>query len=169
MFAQVSTTFQQLMPASTSDPIDLDILALLQDDGRRSVADIARRVALSATAVKRRIERLEAAGVITGYSAHVDYGRLGWTVAAFVELRFGGKTGPEEMDRDTSRVPEVTAVYTTAGDQDVIALVRARDVDHLRRVIHRLRTARSIISTRTHVILASHVKEAWRPVGDGGT
>ena len=151
------------MPAASSDRTDLDILALLQDDGRRTVADIAKRVALSPTAVKRRIERLERDGVITGYAARVDYGKLGWMVSAFVELRYAGKTSPDQMDRETSGVPEVTAVYTTAGDQDVIALVRARDVDHLRDVIHRLRASRSIVSTRTHVILDSHVKESWRP------
>jgi Lrp/AsnC family transcriptional regulator, leucine-responsive regulatory protein len=151
------------MATSDIDRTDLEILALLQDDGRRSVADIAQRVALSPTAVKRRIERLEAGGVITGYSARVDYGKLGWTLSAFVELRFAGKTSPEVMDHEASRIAEVTAVYTTAGDQDVIALLRARDVEHLRDIINRLRASRSIVSTRTHVILDSHVKESWRP------
>jgi Lrp/AsnC family leucine-responsive transcriptional regulator len=151
------------MATPDTDRTDLDILALLQDDGRRSVADIAQRVALSPTAVKRRIERLEASGIITGYAARVDYAKLGWTVSAFVELRYAGKTSPDQMHREASRVEEVTAIYTTAGDQDVIALVRVKDVDHLRDVIDRLRTSRSIIGTRTHVILDSHVKDGWRP------
>jgi Lrp/AsnC family leucine-responsive transcriptional regulator len=145
------------MATPDTDRTDLDILALLQDDGRRSVADIAQRVALSPTAVKRRIERLEASGIITGYA------KLGWTVSAFVELRYAGKTSPDQMHREAARVEEVTAIYTTAGDQDVIALVRVKDVDHLRDVIDRLRTSRSIIGTRTHVILDSHVKDGWRP------
>jgi Lrp/AsnC family transcriptional regulator, leucine-responsive regulatory protein len=154
--------------AIDADQTDLEILALLQDDGRRSVADIAGRVTLSATAVKRRIDKLEAQGVISGYSARVNYAKLGWSVAAFVMLRFGGKTSPEQMDQEASRIPEVSAVYTTTGDQDVIALVRTKDIDHLRDVIHRLRVSRSTMSTRTHVILASHVKEDWRPALDAG-
>ena len=154
------------MPTPRTDRTDLEILAQLQDDGRRSVANIASRVTLSATAVKRRIDRLEADGVITGYAASVDYGKLGWSVSAFVELRYTGKTSPDQMDREASRIAEVTAVYTTAGDQDVIALVRARDVDHLRDIIHRLRASRSIVSTRTHVILDSKVQEGWRPPQD---
>lgn len=145
------------------DHTDMEILALLQDDGRRSLADISTCVSLSPTAVKRRIERLEGAGVITGYAALVDYGKLGWNLAAFVQIRFGGKTSPEEMHRETARAPEVTAVYTTAGDQDVIAHVRATDVAHLRTIIHKLRASRSIVGTRTHVILDAHVKDGWRP------
>ena len=147
----------------TPDPTDLRILGLLQEDGRRSVSDIATHVSLSPTAVKRRIDRLIAAGVITGYSARIDFAQLGWTLSAFVELRFEGTTTPQEMDRAVSGIPEVTAVYTMAGDFDVIALVRARDVHHLREVIHRLRAFGGIVGTRTHVILQDHVKDDWQP------
>jgi Lrp/AsnC family leucine-responsive transcriptional regulator len=151
------------MPIASADPTDLQILSLLQQDGRRSVADMAGRVALSPTAVKRRIERLEAAGVITGFSARVDYAQLGWHVAALVELRFEGTTTPAEMDATVSGIAEVSAVYTTAGEFDVIAFVRARSLDHLKEVIHRLRASGGIVGTRTHVILDAHVKDDWRP------
>ncbi len=151
--------------ANGVDDIDHAILALLRQDGRRSVADIAGRVSLSPTAVARRLERLERAGVITGYGVHVDHARMGWTISAFVELRFAGKTTPEPMHRAASRLAEVSAVYTTAGDQDVIALVHATSVDHLRDVIGKLRSAASITSTRTHVILDAHVETDWHPPG----
>jgi len=147
----------------TPDVLDLRILALLQEDGRRAVSDIAKRVALSPTAVKRRIERLEAAGVITGYSARVDYGKLGWNVAAFAELRYTGRTTPADMRRLAARHPEVSAVYTTAGIQDVIALVHATDLGHLTNVIHRLRATDQVVGTRTHVILDAHVEDDWHP------
>jgi len=146
-----------------SDPIDLQILALLQEDGRRPVTDIAQRVALSATAVKRRIERLEAAGVIAGYAARVDYAKLGWGLDAIAELRFVGTTKPDEMRRLLTAIPEVTAVYTTAGNQDVIALVRTRSVDHLRDVIHRLRATGAVVFTRTSVVLEAFTRDDWHP------
>jgi DNA-binding Lrp family transcriptional regulator len=145
------------------DAIDETIMALLREDGRRSVADIAARVALSPTAVKRRLERLERTGVITGYGVQVDHARMGWTVSAFVALRFAGKTTPEEMHRAASRLAEVSATYTTAGDEDLIALVHATSLDHLRDVIAKLRSASSIISTRTHVVLDANVKSDWHP------
>jgi Lrp/AsnC family leucine-responsive transcriptional regulator len=145
------------------NPVDLQILALLQEDGRRSVADIARQVSLSATAVQRRITRLEEAGVITGYSARVDYAQLGWDLEAYTELRFTGTTAPEDKDRLAAALPEITAIYTIAGDQDVIALIRARNVAHLRDVIRRLRATPHIVGTHTHLILDAHVKDGWHP------
>jgi Lrp/AsnC family leucine-responsive transcriptional regulator len=83
---------------------------------------------------------------------------------AFTELRFTGETRPDEMDQVAAQLPEIEAIYTTAGNHDVLARVRATDVEHLRHVIDRLRTTRRVVSTRTHVVLASHVKSAWRPV-----
>jgi Lrp/AsnC family transcriptional regulator, leucine-responsive regulatory protein len=148
------------------DATDRDILELLQEDARRTVADIAGHVSLSATAVRRRIDRLEQAGVILGYSARIDYAKLGWALEAFTELRFTGETRPDEMDTVASRLPEVEAIYTTAGDHDVLARVRATDVEHLRQVIDRLRASKRVLSSRTHVVLASHVKAPWRPRRD---
>ena len=70
---------------------------------------------------------------------------------------------PEEMHRAASSLAEVSATYTTAGDEDVIALVHATSLDHLRDVIAKLRSASSITSTRTHVVLDAHVKSDWHP------
>jgi len=149
--------------APTLDPVDLQLLALLQEDGRRTIADVAKQVALSATAVKRRIARLEAEGVIKGYSARVDYAKLGWNVAAFAELRYTGRTSPGDMRRLAAAHPEISAVYTTAGIQDAMAYVHATDLEHLSDVIHRLRDTDQIVGTRTHVILDAEVNEAWHP------
>jgi len=59
------------------DGTDLEIIALLERDGRLTLAEIGKKVSLSPPAVKRRLDRLEAEGVITGYSAQVDYAKLG--------------------------------------------------------------------------------------------
>src|SRR4051794_41905711 len=72
------------------DAIDRQIVALLRQDARRSFQSIGMRVALSAPAVKRRVDRLEADGGIRGYSAQVDPGRFGWGTHAFVALYCGG-------------------------------------------------------------------------------
>jgi len=154
---------------SAPDALDLHILALLQEDGRRAVSDVAKRVALSPTAVKRRIERLEAAGVIAGYCARVDYGKLGWNIAAFAELRYTGRTTPADMRRLAAQHPEVSAVYTTAGIQDAIARVHATGLRHLSDVIHRLRATDQIVGTRTHVILDAYVEGDWHPPLDART
>jgi DNA-binding Lrp family transcriptional regulator len=68
------------------DDVDRQIVALMRQDARRSFQNIGLRVSLSAPAVKRRVDRLEAAGVIRGYSARVDPGRFGWRTHAIVAL-----------------------------------------------------------------------------------
>ena len=120
-------------------------------------------VALSSTAVTPRVDRLEDAGVILGYSARVDYAKLDCGLEAFTELTFTGQTTPDDVGPLAARLPEVEAMYTTAGNHNVLALVRTTDVHHLREVADRLRASGKILSTRTHIVLASHVKVDWHP------
>src|SRR5688572_24060465 len=79
------------------DDVDRQIVALLREDARRSYQSIGARVSLSAPAVKRRVDRLESAGVIRGYSAQVDAGRFGWETHAFVALYCEGRMAAAEV------------------------------------------------------------------------
>ena len=75
------------MAGTTIDDTDRAILALLRENARRTVADIATRVNLSPAPVKRRIERLERLGVIVGYTVVTDETKLEGAVEAFTELQ----------------------------------------------------------------------------------
>ncbi|MEV4726930.1 Lrp/AsnC family transcriptional regulator, partial [Micromonospora humida] len=79
------------------DAVDQRIIALLVADARTSYADIGARVSLSAPAVKRRVDRLRATGVIRGFTAVVDPAAVGWTTEAFVELFCAGRTTPTQL------------------------------------------------------------------------
>jgi len=94
------------------DEIDARIVTVLIRDARASYAVIGNEVGLSASAVKRRVDRLRASGAITGFSARVDPAALGWTTEAYVELFCGGKTTPEEIGAAVRRHPEVTDACT---------------------------------------------------------
>jgi len=141
-----------------TDAIDDTLLDLLRDDGRASLADLGRRVGLSAPAVKRRMDRLEAEGVITGYTALVDDARLGRALEAFTELRFAGDTKVTDIASVARGMPEVQAVFTTAGDPDALVHVRVRDVGHLTAVIDRLRRSGRVTGTKTLMVLGT-----WTP------
>jgi DNA-binding Lrp family transcriptional regulator len=145
-------------PTSQLDGTDLEILELLQEDGRRTVADIAGRVSLSAPAVKRRVDRLEETGVITGYTALVDHAKLGRPLEAFTELRFSGTTRVDEISTIAADLPEVRAVFTMAGDPDALVWMRVRDVDDLKRVVDRLRRNRKVTGTKTLMVLGTWTK-----------
>jgi DNA-binding Lrp family transcriptional regulator len=137
------------------DEIDHRLLALLQEDGRRTYSDMAGIVGLSVAAVKRRVDRLQEIGVIIGFTAQVDHAKLGWGVEAFTELRYAGTTGVADIVATATTVPEVQAVYTIAGDPDALVQVRVRDVPHLQKVIDQLRTAGPIAGTKTLLVLGA--------------
>jgi Lrp/AsnC family leucine-responsive transcriptional regulator len=137
------------------DGIDSEIVDLLVEDGRRTVSDIGKAVGLSAPAVKRRIDRLEADGVILGYTALLDHSKLGRPIEAFTELRFGGKTKVADIAGVASGLPEVQAVHTIAGDPDALVHLRVRDVADLTRVIDLLRRTGKVTGTKTLIVLAS--------------
>jgi Lrp/AsnC family transcriptional regulator, leucine-responsive regulatory protein len=137
------------------DGLDGAIVDLLRENARRTFADIGGRVGLSAPAVKRRVDRLERDGVITGYGARVDHAKLGQPLAAFVELRFAGNTKVDEIAKVGHGLPEVEAIYTTAGDPDALGFVRVRDVGDLKRVIDLLRQRGRVVGTKTLVVLGA--------------
>jgi Lrp/AsnC family transcriptional regulator, leucine-responsive regulatory protein len=140
------------------DTTDKRIIALLQQNARQTFGDIGRKVGLSAPAVKRRIDRLEASGVIRGYTALVDHAHLGESVEAFAELRFAGSTRVDDIEEIALDVPEVQAIFTLAGDPDALAWIRVSDVQELKRVIDRMRASGKVTGTKKLMVLSSSVR-----------
>lgn len=137
------------------DQIDQQIVALLRENARRSFQDIGFGVGLSAPAVKRRVDRLEAEGVIRGYSAVIDHAALGWTTHAVVALVCEGRMSAAEILAAAGRQPEVAAAHTVAGEASAILHVHARDTQHLEEALERLRDAPGVIRTQTQVVLST--------------
>ena len=137
------------------DEIDHRIVALLRENARRSFQDIGGRVALSAPAVKRRVDRLERDGVIRGYSANVDPSAIGWNTHAFVELFCEGRMSGDEVREAVSEYPEVEAAYTIAGAPSAILHLRAADTQHLEQALERVRDTPGVIRTQTQVVLST--------------
>lgn len=140
------------------DGTDLEIVDLLVRDGRRTLADIGKVVSLSAPAVKRRLDRLEQSGVITGYTAQIDHAKLGRPIEAFTELRFAGTTRVSDIQGIAAGMPEVDAVHTIAGDPDALVHLRVRDVADLTRVIDLLRRTGKITGTKTLIVLGTETQ-----------
>ena len=135
------------------DAIDHQLIELLRRDARQRLSDLGTAVNLSASAVKRRIDRLEAEGVITGYRAVVDHAKLGRQLEAFAELKFAGDTKVADISGVAHELPEVLAVFTTAGDPDALVWIRVKDVEDLTRVIDLLRRSGQVTGTKTLMVL----------------
>lgn len=145
------------------DETDQRIIALLQDDARSSFTDIGTKVSLSAPAVKRRVDRLRATGVIRGYTALIDPAAVGWTTEAFVELFCTGRTTPVQLSAAAKRHPSVVGAYTISGEADALVHLRATDMAQLEQALERLRAEPFVTSTRSMVVL-SRLAESPTPV-----
>ena len=136
------------------DATDRRILSLLVDDGRRTYDDIGRRVSLSAPSVKRRIDRLRAAGALRGYTAVIDHAALGWNTEALVELFCRPGTTLAEVAETLRDHPEVAEAWSVTGEADAIARVRTSDNADLERLIIDLQRDGLVERTRSQVVLS---------------
>ncbi|WP_412541088.1 Lrp/AsnC family transcriptional regulator [Longispora sp. K20-0274] len=136
------------------DDIDRRIVTALSEDARQSYAEVGGLVALSAPAVKRRVDRLRATGVIKGFTAIVDPAALGWTTESFVELFCTGRTTPAQLAAAVRRHPEVVEAYTVSGEADALVHIRASDIAHLEQVLERLRGEPFVTSSRSMIVLS---------------
>jgi Lrp/AsnC family transcriptional regulator len=113
------------------DSVDRAILALLQADASLSTADIAARAGASQSSVWRRIERLEASGVIKKRVALLDRKKLGLDMMVFAHVKLGGhgqRTLPQ-FEEAVRRFPEVVECHTLLGETDYLLRVITRDAE----------------------------------------
>lgn len=139
------------------DDVDRKILALLAEDARRSYGDIGEQVALSAPAVKRRVDRLRASGALRGFTTVVDHASLGESTEALVELFYAPGTLLDEVAATLRAHPEVTEAWSVTGEADAIARVRTRDNADLERLIMDLQRDGHVVRTRSQVVMSALV------------
>jgi Lrp/AsnC family leucine-responsive transcriptional regulator len=113
------------------DRIDLHILDELQANARISIAELAKRVALTPTPCARRVQQLEAAGFIKAYATLLDQAALGLPVNAFVEVRLVRESKAEvaEFESAVNSYPEVMECWAMSGGYDYLLRVVTSDLD----------------------------------------
>src|SRR5690349_12155100 len=139
------------------DDVDRKILALLVEDVRRTYDDVGRRVSLSAPAVKRRVDRLRAAGALRSFTAVIDHAALGAATEALIELFYVPGTLLDEVAESLRRHPEVVEAWSVTGDADAIARVRTQDNADLERLIMDLQRDGHVVRTRSQVVMSQLV------------
>jgi Lrp/AsnC family transcriptional regulator, leucine-responsive regulatory protein len=150
--------------ANLLDAINLRLLKELQGDGRLGMAELGRRIGMSAPAVAERVQRLERAGVIVGYRAELDPRALGFPVAAVVRVR----PAPGRLQRipDLAReVPEVSECYRITGEDCFLMKLHLRSIDDLEDVLDRF-TPYGL--TTTSIVHSAPVPHRGPPLGDEG-
>jgi DNA-binding Lrp family transcriptional regulator len=135
------------------DDLDRQIVAELVRNARQSYAAIGERIGLSASAVKRRTDRLCRDGEIVGFSAVLNPEAAGDT-EAFVELYCHDPIAPESIARVLDRHPQVMAAYIVSGEPDALIHLRTGTVAELDEVLEQLRADLRAERTRSSIVLA---------------
>lgn len=152
---------------SLLDPIDRRILIELQDDGRVTMAELGRRVSLSAPAVGERVQRLEESGVITGYSAVVDPRAIGYPIAALVRIR-PARRQLHKVPEVARSTPEVVECHRVTGEDCYVAKLHLRSMDDLEGILDRFA---AVGQTTTSIVHSAPVAARPLPLlddpGDG--
>jgi DNA-binding Lrp family transcriptional regulator len=129
-----------LNDAAEFDAIDRRILSELQTDGRITNVELARRAGISAPPCLRRVRRLEESGLIRGYHAETDSGKLGWSITFFVIV--GLESQKESVlsgfERTVALWDEVRECHMIRGGGDFLLRVVARDAAHENLLTQRL-------------------------------
>lgn len=136
------------------DDTDERIIAELTDNARATFAEIGKKVNLSAPAVKRRVDRLLAAGVIKGFTTVIDRNALGWNTEAYVQVFCHGRIAPAELRAAWADIPEIVSAATVTGTSDAILHVLARDMQHLESALERIRSSADIERSESIVVLS---------------
>lgn len=125
------------------DDTDRRILTVLQRSGRISNADLSERVNLSQSACHRRVQRLEAEGVIAKFVALLDPRKLDRPSTVFVEITLSGQSEEtlDAFEREVARIPDLLECHLMAGTADYLLKISAHDTDDFAR-IHRRYLAR---------------------------
>jgi Lrp/AsnC family transcriptional regulator, leucine-responsive regulatory protein len=146
------------------DSRNLALLRLLAADPRTGVADLARRIGMSAPAVRERLLRLEEAGVIAGYRLDLDPAALGFPVMAYVRVR----PAPGQLARIASlaqAMAEVVECHRVTGEDCFIAKIHVAAVEMLDKVLDRFL---AYGQTTTSIVQSTPVAPRALPLPDGG-
>ncbi|MGO4327736.1 Lrp/AsnC family transcriptional regulator [Cupriavidus sp. 2TAF22] len=149
------------------DPFDLALLAALQTDGRSTHQQLAERIHLSPSQIGRRLARLEADGVITGYRVVLSPPLLGLGVQVFtsVKLAHHGDTIIERFREDILLLEEVQECYSVAGEADYLLRIMVPDLPTLAEfTMKKLMRVPGVESVRSNIVLTALKRDGPLPL-----
>jgi len=144
-----------------TDKTDIEILRVLEKNSRLSLRKIAKKVGVSVATVMHRLNRLEKESVIRGYTALLDYDKLGFELQAIISVDVS-KGKLFEVEKKIATDPSVHAVYDITGHFDVIVIARFKTRKSLDNFIKKIQTYDFVEKTETAIVLNT-IKEA--PMG----
>ncbi len=142
------------------DRIDYTILATLQQEGRISNVELAKKVNLSASPCLDRVRRLEQDGYIMRYGAFLNAAKLDYGMTAFIQVTLNRTTADvfECFKKEIVKIKEVVECHLIAGGYDYLLKIRFQSMDSYRLVLEKVVSLPAISQTHTYMV-TEHIKE----------
>lgn len=155
------------MAVTSLDQTDLAILSILQDDGRISNVDLAKRVGLTAPPCLRRVRALEEASYIQAYHAAINGPALGYSIMVFamVSLKSQAEADLRAFEEHVALLPEVRECHMLNGEIDFVLKVVARDLRSFQQFLtSKLTPAPNVASVKTSLTIRTAKNEIGVPI-----
>ena len=147
------------------DPMDLRILAILQEEGRLANAEIARRVGLAPSAVFERVRKLEASKLIRGYHARLDPHPLKRGLLAFIFVTANEAVKRADCARLLAEIPETLEVHNVAGEDCYLVKVRVESPEALGKLLReKFGAIPQVTATRSTLVLETYKETSALPL-----
>ncbi len=129
------------------------LLALLRQNARASVADLARQLGLARATVQERLRRLEEGGVIEGYTVRLDPNYARSRVTAHTLVRIDAKKA-EGLYSKLKKMPSVSGIYALSGEYDALVVLQADTTSELDEALDTIGRYEGVERTQTSVVLS---------------
>ena len=140
------------------DAIDLQIIELLQDQGRIPLVKLGEQVGLSSPSVIDRVKKLEDNGIITGYHASVDARALGKDVTAFIGVSIVHPKAIATFEHTAELLDDVLECHHITGEYTFLLKIKTDNTSSLERLISTIRSIEGVSRTETMVVLSTHTE-----------
>lgn len=150
-------------PRIELDQLDVALLRAVAERPRAGYLELSRHMGVSRATVQARLERLETAGVVTGYGPDIDLAAAGYPVRAVVDLQIA--QGALDIVVDGLRaIPEVFEAYATTGSSDVQCRLAATSHQGLQNTLLRINQIPAVVRSTSTVVLSQVVAPRWLPL-----
>jgi len=139
----------------TLDDTDRQLIALLRDDARQSVSELAQRLKVARGTVLNRLRRLERSGIISGYTVRLRPEAEPHRIRAWMGIAVEGNASDAVL-KALRGEPAIATLHSTNGRWDFMAELRADTLEAFDRALGRIRTIDGIANTETSILLSTH-------------
>ncbi|NKX49727.1 Lrp/AsnC family transcriptional regulator [Arthrobacter deserti] len=146
------------------DSLDSRIVALFAQDPRMSVLEASRLLKVARATVQARLDKMQRAGVISGWGPRISPRELGYVVKAYCSFAIRQETGHDAVATALAAIPEVLELHTVSGESDLLACVVARSNADLQRVLDEVMATNTVLRSSSVIVLNSHFEGRTLPL-----